>query len=83
MEKQFYSVNEAAELCGVSRMTISRWLKSGKINAETVGRTKLIPVSELAKCSKNIPDDKRQEIEAAVKRVVEEYGETLKLLAKE
>ncbi len=83
MKKQFYSVNEAAELCGVSRMTISRWLKSGKISAETVGRTKLIPVSELSKCSKIIPDDKRQEIEAAVRRVVEEYGETLKLLAKE
>ncbi len=83
MEKQFYSANEAAKLCGVERITIGRWIKSGKISAEKVGRTFVIPLSELAKCMKEVPQDKKTEIKDAVKKVVQEYGETLKLLAKE
>lgn len=83
MEKQLYSITEAAALCGVTRMTINRWLKAGILHAEKIGRTSVIPITELARCSKKVPDDKKKEIDAAVKRVVEEYRETLDLLAKE
>lgn len=47
MEKTLYSVQEAAEFCGVTRMTIFRWIKAGTIKAETVGRTSIIPFSEI------------------------------------
>lgn len=83
MKKTFYSGQEAAEACGVTRLTIGRWIKSGKIKAEKVGRTYVIPLSEIAKCMKEAPEDLRKEIQDAVKRVVKEYGETLDLLAKE
>lgn len=87
MGKTLYSVNEAAKLCGVTRMTISRWIRSGKIVGERVGRTVVIPISELAKCMPEIPEKKRDRIEHeitdAVKKVVSEYGETLRLLGKE
>ena len=83
MEKYLYSVVEAAHLCGVSRMTINRWIRSGKIKAEKVGRTSVIPLSELAKCMPEMPTDKREEIQKAVQEVVKEYGETLRLLGRE
>lgn len=81
--KSFVSAPEAAKICGVSRVTILRWIKSGKINAEQVGRNFVVPVSELAKYAKKAPPDRTSEIEVAVKKVVEDYGETLRLLAKE
>jgi excisionase family DNA binding protein len=86
-EKTLYSMNEAASLCGVSRITINRWVKAGKIDAQRVGRTVVIPLAELAKCMKELPGKSREQTESditvAVKKVVEEYGETLRLLAKE
>ncbi len=83
MEKTFYSGQEAAEICKVNRITISRWIKSGKIKAEKIGRTLVIPAVELNDCSKKTSIINKEEIEKAVKKVVAEYGETLKLLGKE
>jgi excisionase family DNA binding protein len=47
IKDSYYTVTEAAKKLGVSRQTISRWLASGKIVAESVGREKLIRKSQL------------------------------------
>lgn len=39
----FYNINETAELLGVSRVTVWRWLKSGKVDGEVIGNSNLIP----------------------------------------
>ncbi len=47
-EPHFFSVPEAAKLCGVSRNTLYTWVKQGKIRAyQTPGRTNLIRPSDL------------------------------------
>lgn len=39
----FFSIIETAELLNVSRVTVWRWLKSGKVDGEFVGNSHLIP----------------------------------------
>lgn len=34
----FYTMTEAAEVLEVDRVTIRRWIQSGKLNAQRVGR---------------------------------------------
>ena len=43
----FYTENKVAELLGVNRITIWRWIKSGKFNIQRVGREVLIPKWEV------------------------------------
>lgn len=82
-EKTLFSIEEAAEKCGVSRMTIYRWIKAGKIKPERIGKKQMVPLNEIAKCGKELTSESQDEIRAAVKRVATEYRETLELLAKE
>ena len=44
-----YTVNEFAKALGVSRLTISRRIRSGVINAVKIGKTWRIPQTELGK----------------------------------
>ncbi|MFZ6029844.1 MAG: helix-turn-helix domain-containing protein [Chloroflexota bacterium] len=43
----FVSTQEAAEWFHVSRMTINRWIKAGRLQAQQVGGRWLIPKSQL------------------------------------
>jgi excisionase family DNA binding protein len=36
------SVPEAAELCHVSRVTVHRWLESGKLNSVRIGKSRFV-----------------------------------------
>ena len=38
----FYTMTEAAELLNVNRLTINRWVKEGKLDAQRVGRVTFI-----------------------------------------
>ena len=51
----FCTESQAAELLGVSRITIYRWIKSGRFNIQRVGNVVFIPKREieLIKESKN------------------------------
>ena len=39
MDKEFLTPQEVAELLGVSRRTITNWIKTGKLPALKIGRT--------------------------------------------
>ena len=45
----YYSINELAEALGVCRLTVSRMIRRGVIDAIKVGKTWRIPKSELNK----------------------------------
>jgi len=47
MEKTFYSTSEVAELFGISRVTVYRWAKDGKIQACGLGKNLKIPLYEI------------------------------------
>lgn len=43
----FYTETEAAKVLGVNRITIWRWLKQGRFNAQRVGGVVFIPKDEV------------------------------------
>lgn len=86
--KKYYSVTELAEKLGLSRVAVFKKIQKGQLPAEKIGRAYAIPVEHADKLLKGeridvLTDAKKADIEKAVKKVVKEYGETLRLLGKE
>jgi excisionase family DNA binding protein len=82
--KQFISTNELAKLLGISRIAVFKRIKTGKIKAFKVGRSFVIDKREIPEIlEKSLSEAGKKEIEAAVRKTVSEYGETLRLLGRE
>ena len=47
IREQVYTITEAARLLGVNRVTIRRWIKTGKLNAENIGGVVLLQKSQV------------------------------------
>jgi excisionase family DNA binding protein len=47
MEKTFYSTSEVAQMFGISRVTVYRWVKDGKIQSYGLGKNLKIPLFEI------------------------------------
>ena len=78
---KFLSTTELAKILGISRIAVFKKIKSGKIKAVKIGRNFIIDKKDLGNILSNELNKKdKEEIEKAVKKTVEEYGETLKLL---
>ena len=87
-QPQFISVAQLAEKLGISRVAVFNRIKKGKIPAEKIGRAYAIPIKVLDNILQDIEqevttEEKKADIDKAVKKVVKEYGETLRLLGKE
>ena len=81
---EYISTTEASKILGVSRVAVFQKIKAGKIKAKKVGRNFIIDKDRLLGFSgKLLTPSRKKEIEKAVKKVVREYGETLRLLGKE
>lgn len=50
----FVNQSRAAELLGVSRVTIWQWLKAGKLQAVTVGGFRMITRSEIERLKREL-----------------------------
>lgn len=84
MNKDFLSTTELANLLGISRVAVFQKIKHGDIPAKKAGRNFVIAKKDIDYLlSKELTRGEKQEIDIAVDRVIEEYGETLKLLGKE
>ena len=88
MEKKYVSVTELAKMLGISRVAVFNKIKKGQIPAEMIGNAYAIPYAAVenliqSKDTNVLPEDDKKEIEEAVKKVVDEYGETLKKLGEE
>lgn len=78
-KKDYFTVKEWADLSGVSRVTVFNWIKSGKIKAEKIGRNYIIYQKDLS----SLTAKDKKDIENGVKKVLKEYGDTIKMLGKE
>ncbi len=84
MAKNLFSTSEVAKLLGISRIAVFKKIKSGDIKAQKIGRNFVIDKSDLpAVLGEVLTEKKKFFIERAVKKIVQEYSETLKLLGKE
>jgi excisionase family DNA binding protein len=82
--RRYFSIPDAASLLGMSRVAVYKKVKSGEIRAIKLGRTYGISSTYMAQLlGKNVGHVRRKQIDRAVKRVVREYGELLRMLGKE
>lgn len=83
--KAWLSTSEVAKIIGVSRVTVFRWVKDGRIVADKVGKTYLISREALDSYlgKEHLTETRKQEISQNVDRVFKEYGKALKLLGDE
>ena len=84
----YVSIAELAKMLGISRVAVFKRIKKGQIPAEKIGRSYAISMEHINEIvqgenSKILSEDKKKEIKDAIEKVVNEYGETLKLLGKE
>lgn len=83
-DKDFFSTSEIAKLLGISRIAVLKRIKKGKLSAVKVGRNFVIPRKEIESIlGRELSEEDKKIIAAGVKKVLEEYGETLKKLGKE
>lgn len=82
--KKVFSIKEAADLLGVDRVTVFRWIKAGKLKATQVGRSFVISAEDLPHhILGGLPEERKAQIRETVSKALEEYGETFSALAKE
>ncbi len=80
----YITIPELAKLMGISRIAVFNKVKSGQIKAVKIGRNYAIPAGYFDKIRGRVLDaGDKQQIDKAVKKAVNDYGETLKLLGKE
>ena len=48
-DSEFYKIEDVCELLQVSKITVYRWIKSGKIPAYKVGKSYLFKISDVHK----------------------------------
>lgn len=83
-EQQFISTPELAKLLGISRIAVFKRIKAGKIKAVKAGRNFIIDKKNVPEIlGKSLNERDKREIDKAIKKTIEEYGETLRLLGKE
>lgn len=90
MLKELLPTIEVAKILKISRVAVFKKIKNGHLPAEKYGRSYLVKTEDLRKyiLDRKERDDKkvrkqREVLDKVVKKVVDEYGETLKLLGDE
>ena len=83
-EEKYITIPELAKLLDISRIAVFKKVKKGEIKAIKIGRNYAIPRNFLDQLlGKTLSTQAKREIDSAVKKVVSEYGRTLKLLGAE
>lgn len=83
-EKRFLSTAELAKILRISRVAVFKKIKEGKIRAVKVGRNFVIEKKNLGEIiGAVLKETEKKEIETSVKKLLEEYGETMRMLGKE
>ncbi|MBD3282468.1 MAG: helix-turn-helix domain-containing protein [Candidatus Portnoybacteria bacterium] len=77
---EILTTKEAAELLGLSDRHVRRLIKEGLIPAKKVGPNFVIEASQLNPIFQKATKKEKKFVREATKRVIKEYGETLKML---
>jgi len=82
--EKYITIPELAKLLGVSRIAIYKRVKKGQIPDTKIGRAYVITDQTITNIlGKNVTKSREKQIDAAVRKIVLEYGEVLKQLGKE
>ncbi len=80
----YLTIPQLAERLGLSRTTVYRYVKAGKIPAIKIGRNYVIDEKQISELlSKEITEADKKRIDQAVEKVIKEYGDVIRKLGKE
>jgi excisionase family DNA binding protein len=78
------STGELAKILGISRIAVFKKIKKGQIKATKVGRNYVISPQEIGSIlGTSLSESDKISVDTVVKKTVNEYGETLRLLGQE
>lgn len=81
---QYISIQELANVLGITRIAVYKKIKKGQIEAIRIGRSFAIPKKYVSHIlGKELSAGEKREIDQAVKKTVKDYGEVLKLLGRD
>ncbi|KKW42043.1 MAG: hypothetical protein UY92_C0011G0065 [Candidatus Magasanikbacteria bacterium GW2011_GWA2_56_11] len=80
---KFITTAQLANLLGISRIAVFKKIQNGEIKAIKKGRNYAINIADVSGLSDRLSASDKKIISEAVDRTMREYGETLRLLAKE
>lgn len=82
--KNLISTTELAKILGISRVTVFKRIKSGKLKATKIGRSFYVARKDLPEVLGVVVGEKgKKDINDAVTKAVKQYGETFRLLGQE
>ena len=83
VKENYITIPQLAKLLGKSRIAVYKDVRKGKIPAVKIGRNYVISDRDIA-CvlGRKLSSKSQGQIDAAVKRIVREYGEVLKRLCR-
>jgi len=83
-DTKYLSTGELAHILGISRIAVFRKIQKGQIKAVKAGRNYIIDPHDVGNILGTVlTAEDKQTVDAAVKKTVSEYGETLRLLGAE
>jgi len=85
---KYITVAQLAKILKITRQSVHKKIKKGQIQVIRIGKTYAIPEDFIKNNVFDIKghplsEDEKKNIERAVKKTLEEYGEVLRLLGKE
>ena len=81
---KYITIPQLAKILGLSRVTVYRKVKSSEIPATKVGHAYVISNTEISEIlGEELSEKSKKKIDKAIKKVFQEYGETLRLLGRE
>jgi len=84
VKRRHITIPQLAEMLGLSRIAVYRKVKKGQIPATKVGRCYVISDRYINSIlGKQVSSKDKGRIEAAVRKMVQEYGDVLKWRSKE
>lgn len=80
----YYSIQEVADILGISRIAVYKKVKKGQIKAFKIGRNFAISKNYIDNIfNAPLDEEDKKEIDKAIKKTISEYGEVLRLLGNE
>jgi len=83
MDENLVSTAEAAKILGISRVAVFNRIKKGEIKAWKVGRNYVVDKRSLGTVFQDLTPSQKERVEAAVDKVVKDFGPALRRLAGE
>ncbi len=84
VKTKYITIPQLATMLGISRIAVYKKVKSGQIKATRIGKNYVISDRDITHIlGGKLSEKDKKRIDAAVQKVIDEYGELLRMLGKE